>query len=52
MNALLQEIERVLEAQASMMLPAMTLAHFQLHWVQDHSVEVREVEGIERTHIP
>lgn len=51
MHAPLHEIERLLEAQGREMLRAMMQAHFDLRSAQERNVEVRAVDGVERTKI-
>ena len=51
MNAPLHEIEQMLEARGREMLRAMMQAHFDLRSAQERSVEVRDVQGIERSHV-
>ena len=51
LHAPLHEIERMLEAQRREMLRAMMQAHFDLRSAQECRVEVRDVDGVERTKI-
>lgn len=51
LHAPLNEIERMLEAQGREMLRAMMQAHFDLRSAQERRVEVRDVDGVERTKI-
>lgn len=51
LNAPLHEVERMLEAQGREMLRAMMQAHFDLRSAQERRVEVRDVDGVERTKI-
>lgn len=49
MNAPLDEIERLLRTQGREMLRAMMQAHFDQRAAQEHPVDVRGADGVERT---
>ena len=51
MNAPLHEIERMLEAQGRELMRSMMQAHFDLRSAQEREVQVRGVDGVERSQV-